>query len=132
MKKLKTIYWISTGFIFLFQGILPALTGHTEMARERILHLGYPGYFIFLLNIFKILGAITLIVPKIPERLKEWSYAGFTFDFIFAFLSIFIVNGFSAAVFFPLIVLGVLMISYFSYHKLLKTTKNKPYETQAV
>lgn len=132
MKKFNIIFWISTGLIFLFQGVMPALTGHTEMAREGIRHLGYPEYFLTLLNIFKILGAITLIIPQIPKRLKEWAYAGFTFDFIFASLSIYIVDGFSAAVFFPLMVLGVLMISYFSYHKLLKTTKIQNYETQTV
>lgn len=132
MKKLKIIFWISTGLIFLFQGVMPALTGHTEMAREGIRHLGYPEYFLTLLNIFKILGAITLILPQLPPRIKEWAYAGFTFDFIFAALSIYIVEGFSVAVFFPLIVLGVLMISYFSYHKLLKTINTQNYEAQTV
>lgn len=126
------IFWISTGLIFLFQGVMPALTGHTEMAREGIRHLGYPDYFLSLLNIFKILGAIVLIFPQVPPRLKEWAYAGFTFDFIFAALSIYFVEGFSAAVFFPIITLGVLMISYFSYHKLLKTTKAINYETQTI
>lgn len=104
MKKIKIIYWISTGFIFLFQGVMPALTGHTDMAREGILQLGYPAYFLVLLNIFKILGAITLIIPQIPKRLKEWAYAGFTFDFIFAAISIYVVDGLSIAVFFPLII----------------------------
>lgn len=132
MKKLKIVFWISTGLIFLFQGVMPALTGHTEMARQGILHLGYPEYFLPLLNIFKILGAIALIFPKFPKRLKEWAYAGFTFDFIFASLSIYFVDGLTAAVFFPLIVLGVLMISYFSYHKLLKTNKITTYETQTI
>lgn len=132
MKKLKIIFWISTTLIFLFQGVMPALTGHTEMAREGIRHLGYPEYFLTLLNIFKILGAITLILPQFPKRLKEWAYAGFTFDFIFASLSIYFVDGFSAEVFFPLIVLSILMISYFSYHKLLKISKTENYETQAV
>ena len=132
MKRLKLVFWISTGLIFLFQGLMPALTGHTEMARQGIAHLGYPDYFLTLLNVFKILGAITLIFPQFPKRLKEWAYAGFTFDFIFASLSIYFVDGFSVAVFFPLITLGVLMISYFTYHRLLKTTKIQNYETQTV
>ena len=132
MKKMKIIFWISTGLIFLFQGVMPALTGHTEMAREGILHLGYPAYFIVLLNIFKILGAITLILPQFPKWLKEWAYAGFTFDFIFASLSIYFVDGLVPAVIFPMIVLAVLMVSYYTYHKLLKTIEIKNHETQRV
>lgn len=36
MKKTKVIYWISTTLVFLFQGLMPALTSQTEMAKERI------------------------------------------------------------------------------------------------
>lgn len=132
MKKLQIIFWVSTTIIFLFQGVMPALTGHTEMAKEGIRHLGYPEYFGTMLTICKIIGAVILIIPQIPKRLKEWAYAGFTFDFVFASVSLYVVNGISPAAFFPLIVLGVLMISYFSYHKLIQSTKVTPYETQTV
>ena len=36
MKKDKIIYWIATGMIALFEGLLPALTSQTEMAKEGI------------------------------------------------------------------------------------------------
>ena len=52
MKKEKIIFWSTTGFLFLFQGVMPALTGHTEMAKEGMRHLGYPEYFGPILNIF--------------------------------------------------------------------------------
>ena len=132
MKKLQIIFWISTGFIFLFQGVMPALTGHTEMAREGIRHLGYPEYFGTALTICKITGAVILIIPKISNRIKEWAYAGFTFDFLFAAISIYVVDGMVSAVFFPLIVLCVLMISYFSHHKIIVTKKSLQYDTQTV
>jgi len=45
MKKDKIIYWVTTGFIFLFEGVMPALTSQTELAKEGIAHLGYPSYF---------------------------------------------------------------------------------------
>lgn len=124
MKPTKIIFWISTILIFLFQGVMPALTGHTEMAKEGIRHLGYPEYFGIALTIAKVLGAIVLILPQIPMRVKEWAYAGFTFDFIFAMISLWAVDGFSAEVLFPLIVLAVLMVSYFSYHKLQGNTEH--------
>jgi|TARA_R110000850_G_scaffold30630_2_gene84153 hypothetical protein len=121
MKTTKIIFWASTILIFLFQGVMPALTGNTEMAKEGLRHLGYPDYFGTALTVAKILGAIVLILPQLPKRVKEWAYAGFTFDFIFAAISLWAVDGFSGEVFFPIIVLAVLMVSYFSYHKLQKS-----------
>ncbi len=118
MKKYKIIFWITTIIIFLFEGVMPALTGHTEMAKEGIRHLGYPDYFGVLLRIFKIAGALVLIIPKLSPRIKEWAYAGLTFDFVFAFLSLWAVDGPVGSTFFPLVVLAILALSYFSYHKI--------------
>ena len=87
MKKEKIIFWITTICIFLFEGVMPALTSQTELAKEGIRHLGYPQYFGNTLAVFKVLGALALIIPQIPKRLKEWAYAGFAFDFIFAAIS---------------------------------------------
>jgi uncharacterized membrane protein YphA (DoxX/SURF4 family) len=42
-------------------------------------HLGYPAYFATILGVWKLLGAIAVVVPGWP-RLKEWAYAGFFFD----------------------------------------------------
>lgn len=122
MKKQKIVFWTATVLIALFEGVMPALTSQTELAKEGIRHLGYPEYFGIALVVFKILGVIILIVPKIPSRLKEWAYAGFTFNFIFAMISHAAVDGINAQTFFPLIVLFVLAISYIYYHKLNKQT----------
>lgn len=97
---------------------MPALTSQTEMAKQGISHLGYPEYFGVALVIFKILGALILIIPMIPTRLKEWAYAGFTFDFIFACISNWVVDGFGFNAVFPVIVLIILMVSYSCYHTL--------------
>lgn len=118
MKTTKIIFWITTGLIFLFEGVMPALTSQTELAKEGIRHLGYPDYFGVLLTIFKVLGSLILIIPKLPRRIKEWAYAGFAFDFIFAFGSHLAVDGPSGQAFFPLIVLAVLVISYWQYDKM--------------
>ncbi|WP_316794055.1 DoxX family protein [Pedobacter frigoris] len=121
MKKDKIIYWVSTILIFLFEGVMPALTSQTELAKEGIRHLGYPEYFGTALVVFKVLGSIGLVVPQIKGRLKEWIYAGFTFDFIFASISHGAVDGFGGQAVFPLVVLAILMISYVYYHKINKT-----------
>ncbi len=120
MKATKITFWVTTILIFLFEGVMPALTSQTEMAKEGIRHLGYPDYFGMALTVFKILGALILIIPRLPKTLKEWAYAGFTFDFIFAFISHWAVDGLSGATFFPLIVLAVLMTSYFCYRKMVR------------
>lgn len=118
MKKAKIIFWITTTIIFLFEGVMPALTSQSEMAKEGIRHLGYPEYFGNALVIFKILGVLILVIPQIPKNVKEWAYAGFAFDFIFASISHFAVDGIGFEGFFPFIFLAILAISYVYYHKL--------------
>tara|TARA_R110002049_G_scaffold262956_3_gene438994 strand:+ start:2058 stop:2441 length:384 start_codon:yes stop_codon:yes gene_type:complete len=118
MKKDKIIYWIATGIIALFEGVMPALTSQTELAKEGIKHLGYPEYFGVALVTFKILGVLVLIIPKTPKRLKEWAYAGFTFNFLFATISHLAVDGLNVQSFFPLVILAILMVSYIYFYKL--------------
>ncbi|WP_026902490.1 DoxX family protein [Pedobacter glucosidilyticus] len=118
MKKEKIIYWVATSIIALFEGVMPALTSQTELAKEGIRHLGYPAYFGNALVVFKIVGVLILIIPQIPKRIKEWAYAGFTFNFIFAAISHGFVDGINFQTFFPFIILGILMLSYVYYHKL--------------
>ncbi len=118
MKKYKIIFWITTGLIFLLEGVMSALTGHTEMSIQGITHLGYPLYFVTIIVVFKVLGSLALIIPQIPPRVKEWAYAGFGFDFLCAFISIWIVDGFSGALALPVVAIVILVLSYISYHKL--------------
>ena len=118
MKKDKIIYWISTGFIFLFEGVMPALTSQTELAKEGIAHLGYRPYFGVMLVIFKVLGALALILPQVPAKVKEWAYAGFGIVFIAAFVGHVSVDGLNGMSFFPLVVFGIMIVSYVYYHKL--------------
>src|SRR5262249_60995478 len=48
--------------------------------------LGYPAYFLRLLGVAKLLGVAALLVPG-RALLKEWAYAGFTFDLLAALAS---------------------------------------------
>ncbi len=118
MKKEKLIFWSATTIIALFEGVMPALTSQTEMAKEGIQHLGYPAYFGNALVIFKVLGVLVLVIPNLPKRMKEWAYAGFAFDFIFATISHGAVDGINGETFFPLIVFAILAVSYIYYTKL--------------
>ncbi|MCB0674626.1 MAG: DoxX family protein, partial [Saprospiraceae bacterium] len=71
-KKYTILFWVTTGIIFIMEGVIPALTSQTELAKEGIRHLGYPLYFGNALVVFKVLGALVLIIPSIPKRIKEW------------------------------------------------------------
>ena len=122
MKSAKIIFWVTTIIIFLFEGVMPAFTSQTELAKEGIRHLGYPAYFGVMLTVFKVLGSIAITIPQVPARVKEWAYAGFAIDFIGAFVSLAAVDGFTGSTFFPLIVLLVLVVSYIYYHKIKAAT----------
>jgi hypothetical protein len=120
MKKTKIIYWIATSLFVLFEGVMPALTFNSQMAKDGIHHLGYPDYFGAMLAFYKVVGAIILILPMLKGAIKEWAYAGFTFDLISASVSLIAVDGLKGQSFFPLIVLAVLATSYFTYKSLLR------------
>jgi hypothetical protein len=100
------------------EGVLVALTSNTEMAIKGITDLGYPLYFVPMLSVFKILGTLALIIPKVSPRIKEWAYAGFGFDFIAAFVSLWAVYGFGPMLVLPFAFMIILVLSYKSYHKL--------------
>lgn len=123
MKKANIIFWVSTSIIFLLEGLMPAFTSQTEMAKEAMRHFGYPDYFGIMLTVFKVLGALALIIPQIPKRVKEWAYAGFAIDFIAAFVSIWAVDGIKLDLLFPIIAMLVLASSYLSFHQLAKNQK---------
>ena len=127
MKKDKTIFWTATSIIFLFEGVLPAFFSQTESAKAGLRYLGYPQYFGNALTIFEVLAALALIIPQIPKRIKELAYAGSAFNFLFASISHFSVDGFGFSALFPLIFLGILATSYIFYNKLdsfKETSKN--------
>lgn len=78
-KRNKIIYWIAT--IWLAFGMV--VTGgfqlaHTEQEIDLMNRIGYPVYFLTLIGIWKMLGAIAILVPRFG-LLKEWAYAGFFF-----------------------------------------------------
>src|SRR5574337_1467470 len=81
-KRNKIIYWIAT--IWLALGMLS--TGAVQLFKAKegqggvdmITHLGYPIYLVTIIGVWKIMGVVTILIPKFP-LLKEWAYAGFFF-----------------------------------------------------
>src|SRR5258706_876266 len=84
MKKNTIIYWVSTGLLaFMMFFSAYAYFTKPEMAAA-FKHLGFADYFRQELAVAKILGALVLLIPQIPGRVKEWAYAGFGITFISA------------------------------------------------
>lgn len=120
MKKNKVFFWIATGIILLWEGLMPlgTLLFAPEYVSVGTRPLGYPDYFAYALIICKVLGVVAITYPKTPARLQEWAYAGLTFNLIFAFISHACVDKNVGFMLLPLIILGILAVSYFYNSKI--------------
>ncbi|MFC5527910.1 DoxX family protein [Cohnella yongneupensis] len=115
MRNVKTnhyTYWIitiiSAGLLFM-GGLL--FLAHGEGQVEEFKELGFPTYFLTLLGIGRILGAIVIVIPRFP-RLKEWAYAGFVIDLISASSSHMYAGHEMFEIVFPLIGLVMVLASW--------------------
>ena len=78
-KRNKIIYWIATVWLSLGMvstGIVQLIQVQEEV--QKMKSLGYPGYFLTIIGIWKLLGVAAVLAPKAPLA-KEWAYAGFFF-----------------------------------------------------
>lgn len=82
MNKRLAGYWVATVLFCLALGA-GGVANLVKAEPQRVVmeSLGYPLYMMTILGAFKVLGVIALLVPGFA-RLKEWAYAGFTFDLI--------------------------------------------------
>ncbi len=115
MKKNKIIFWAATAVIAIWEGLMPLSTllfapQYVNVGTEP---LGYPDYFAHALIICKVLGVAAISYPGTPGTLREWAYAGLTFNLIFAFISHACVDQNIGFMLMPLVVLGILAVSYF-------------------
>lgn len=120
MKKNKIIFWTATIILILWEGVMPLGTVlfAPEYVNAGTKPLGYPDYFAYTLIFSKVLGVIAISVPSVPAKLKEWAYAGLTFSLIYAFISHACVDKNLSYMLLPLIVLGILAVSYIYNNKI--------------
>ncbi len=122
MKKINIAYWVLTILMAILMTIssIPDILKVPDAVTLVTNHLGYPSYFLQFIGVAKALGVIAILVPGFP-RLKEWAYAGFTFDLIAAVYSSICV-GDPLSQWLPIIIMGMIIVggSYFFYHKRLK------------
>src|ERR1700748_1244218 len=121
MKTTKILYWVFNGlFAFvMFGSAIPDVMMSPDAVRGMHTIMGYPLYFAPYIGVAKMLGAITILVPGFP-RLKEWAYAGLTFDLISATYSLYSIPNPDGPWYFMLIFLALAACAYIFYHKKLK------------
>jgi hypothetical protein len=120
MKKNKIFFWISTTIIFLFEALMPLgtlLFAH-EYFNAGTKPLGYPDYFAYALIICKAIGATAIMIPALPAKLREWAYAGLTFNLLFAVISHVVVDRNIGFILTPIVVGCILAVSYIHSSKI--------------
>lgn len=123
MKKIKIFYWVFTVLFIAMMLVSAVFTFFPNPDGVAMMkHMGYPYNVLYLLSIAKILGIIAILTPGF-SRLKEWAYAGFTFDVMGAIYAGLVV-GDPISAWVPVIVTLVCIFgSYICYHKLADAKK---------
>jgi hypothetical protein len=113
-SRLRLIaYWITTALV-VFELVMGGTWDILRIPQvsDLIARLGYPQYFLVILGVWKILGAIALAIPRFP-RLKEWAYAGVIFDLTGAVASLSAAGLFTAATAaYPTLMIAVAIASW--------------------
>jgi hypothetical protein len=119
MRTIKITYWTATAIVALMM-IYSAYAYLTNpLVKLAFVHLGYPSHFRVELAIAKVIGAVVLVVPA-ATRIKDWAYAGFGITFISALIAHSAAGDPAFARAMPVIFLGLLILSYWSYNKMQK------------
>ncbi len=130
MKTLKITYWVTTALVALMM----TYSGYAYLTdptmKQGFVHLGFPDYFRIELAIAKFIGVFVLLAP-VPSRIKEWAYAGFVINFISAFIAHLASGDPFANAVAPLVFLTLLLVSYFTFHKLLAHDKDSDHAGKA-
>jgi DoxX-like protein len=104
-------YWGSTVLVAMMLLMsLTYLTGNEQVV-SGFAKAGYPQHLRIVLGLAKPAAAIVLLLPGLA-LLKEWAYAGSTFALIMAFISAYASNEPMQILIMPLVLLGLLIVSY--------------------
>lgn len=80
-------FWIVTVLFCLgmaMGGVIDLM--HSQDVMDALKRLGYPDYLATILGVAKLLGVTAVLLPGL-RRLKEWAYAGLSFDLLGALAS---------------------------------------------
>ena len=119
LKKERIIYWIGIVLLSMWFGA----SGFMEITKnplvwDKTIQWGYPPHFITGLGIAKILGVIVLLIPNKLGWLKEWVFAAFFFDVIFAFIAGYTVAAGISEIIKPVTAFLLILITYVMFRKI--------------
>jgi hypothetical protein len=86
-KGLVAGFWISTVLFALQISFTAYAQLRIPQVAQAFTRLGFPAYFRLELSWAKLAGVAALIIPMVPERLKEWAYAGFAITLLSALIA---------------------------------------------
>ncbi len=115
MRKIRNIiYWVST--IWLALGMLS--TGvvqlmHVKAEVDMFSALGYPGYLLNIIGIWKLLGVVVILIRRYA-LVKEWAYSGFFFVMTGAVISHVLVGDPVRELFGPVLLIILTVVSWYS------------------
>lgn len=112
-KRDKIIYWIATCWLALGMtstGIVQFIKQKEEV--DMMTHLGYPSYFLTIIALWKLLGVIAILLPKL-SLVKEWAYAGFFFTMTGAIFSHLACSDGAKEFFGPTLLLVLTVVSWY-------------------
>jgi len=116
-SRINHLYWTFT-LLFIVPMIASGI-GYAAAASpivKGMAQLGFPFYLIRFLGAAKLLGALAILSDKSP-RLKEWAYAGFTFNLVGAAYS-HLCSGEAPKGLIPLVILSFAVLSYRYWNQL--------------
>jgi uncharacterized membrane protein YphA (DoxX/SURF4 family) len=126
MKKNQIIYWIITiAFIYwMYDPTISSAFSYDYAVDFFTKRLGYPQYFLVYTGVTKLVGLIVLLIPGFP-KIKEWVYAGFTFDMVAAIYSLIAIGMPLTSLWPQTLALALMSGSYVFFHKIQKSLPNQ-------
>jgi uncharacterized membrane protein YphA (DoxX/SURF4 family) len=112
-KRNRIIYWIATLWLALGM-VSTAIVQLMKMEKETDMftRLGFPLYLLTIIGVWKLLGVITVLIPKFP-LVKEWAYAGFFFVMSGAVISHLAVGDAAKELFGPILLIVLTIVSWY-------------------
>lgn len=117
MKAQKITYWITTSLVSAAMLLSAYSYFFIPLMKEGMAHVGFPDWFRVELGTAKFFGALALILPFVPARIKEWAYVGFFINFFSAALAHIMKDDPALWWIRPFVLLLFLVTSYITYHK---------------
>ena len=123
--KATTIAWWIVTALFSLEMTFTAYYELLPQGAQAFARLGFSNPdFRIELSLAKVLGVVLLLIPMVPQRLKEWAYAGFAINLVSAVIAHLSINDRHAAFIPSTLTSALWAFSYFFWRRLQTTPAN--------